>query len=148
MCSQVALTFGEERRLDVGKVLDDVLKGKEVAMITLFGAEPPGSDTVWVNAMIHEWTLITRKSPGTYLVSYIVKVVSDKGAKKGKIVLVNGDSYMIPAIKIGLAKKWLFEIWKFTNTIPTELNNLKRDSADLLEILNLDDFLFPCFPPH
>ena len=130
-----------EGRLDIGKSIDVVVTDREVAMVTLYGSEPPPMDSVWDEVQKHGWTVVIRKShTAIQLTTDIVKVVSDESVAKGKIVIVNGNAYMKPAIKKGLAKKWPFDIWMWKSGVQNLLD-LKDENGEFIKIISLDSHL-------
>ena len=116
---------------DIGTVIGAVAKGKDVAMTTLYGSEPPQSHTVRAE---HNLTVNVNKPTAPHLSTDIVKVVTDAGVKEGKIVIVNADDYMIPAVKIGLENKWSFDIWLRERDMANKLNKLADENPNSVKI--------------
>ena len=123
---------------DIGHLIGFVVSDREFAMATLYGYKPGSSDTVWDKISKHESTLVLKMSSHTSLVSDIVSVVSRRGVKKGTVVIVNVDPYMIPAITVGLKKRWPFEVWMSSSRDPVALRKLAQESGDQLKIRILD----------
>ena len=127
---------------DTGHLIDTVVEDREFAMATLYGYKPGSSDTVWDKISEHGPTLVLKMSSGTVLISDIVSLVSGRGVKKGTAVVVNGDSYMIPAITVGLKKNWPFEIWMWNSRDSVEMRKLAQESSQQLKICYLDEILW------
>ena len=126
---ETAKTPGDAKaRLDFGKVIGAVAKGKDVAKTTLYGSKPPQLDTVWADPI--KATMNPNKPTAPYLSSDIVKVVSDAGLKEGKIVIVNADDYVIPAVNIGLQNKWSFDIWLRERDMESEVIKLASEKPN------------------
>ena len=126
---------------DTGHLIDTVVGDREFAMATLYGYKPGSSDNICDKFSEHGRTLVLKMSPGTVLISDIVSLVSGRGVKKGTTVVVNGDSYMIPAITVGLKKNWRFEIWMWNNRDSVEIRKLEQESSHQLKICSLDEIL-------
>ena len=126
---ETAKTPGDDKaRLDFGKVIGAVAKGKDVVKTTLYGSEPPQSDTVWADPI--KATMNPNKPTAPHLSSDIVEVVTDAGMKEGKIVIVNADDYMIPALNIGLQNKWSFDLWLRKRDTECKLVELARGNPN------------------
>ena len=123
---------------DTGHLIDTVVSDREFAMATLYGYKPGSSDTVWDKISKHGSTLVLKMSSRTCLVSDIVSVVSRRGVKKGTVVIVNVDPYMIPAIAVGLKKRWPFEVWMSNSCDPVAVRKLAKETGDQLKIGLLD----------
>lgn len=120
--------------LDIGRVIGTVAEGKDVAMTTLYGSEPLQSHTARAE---HNLIVNVNKPIAPHLSADIVKVVTDAGVKEGKIVIVNANDYVIPAVRIGLDNKWSFDIWLRERDMANKLKKYADEKPNSVKIFFL-----------
>jgi uncharacterized LabA/DUF88 family protein len=110
-------------RIDFGKLLEHIRKGRTIVEAQLYGSEPPPNDTVWNAAKEHGYSpkvfkrsfLNREKKVDTQLCVDVTRTVYTNLPKGRTMVLIAGDADYVPAIEVALHQGWKVEVYFWTN---------------------------------
>ena len=143
-------------RLDMGRLAEQVRRGRPIIDAQLYGSEPPEIDTIWQLATKKGWevnrfkrNLISGKEKqlDTSIVADITELVCHSEVRKLKfsklknvIVLVAGDSDFIPAIRKVIAQNgwWRIEVWGLAHSMSNAIKQLSKEYPDIVQINYMD----------
>lgn len=121
-------SFGDDRkdaafRIDFGKLLDHVGKGRTIVEAKLYGSEPPPNDTVWNIAKdrgfapkVFKRDFRNReKKVDTQLCVDVTRTVYTNLPSNRVLVLIAGDADYLPAVEVALQQKWKAEVYFWAN---------------------------------
>ena len=119
-------------RLDFGRLLTHVVRGREIVQANLYGSEPPPNDTVWNIAKNRGFapTVFKRnfanreKKVDTQLCVDATRAAFTHHPKGRVLVLLAGDADYLPAIEMALDRGWSAEVHFWANAN----NELRRDT--------------------
>lgn len=129
-------------RTEFGKLLKFTAKGIKNAHATLYGSEPPASDSVWKMAESEGWTIILshknckgkEKQVDTKMVADIVETVCTESP--GTMILITGDSDFVCAINKSKEKNWKVEVYGWSKSMSEEIKQLQDDTNVKVECLD------------
>lgn len=110
-------------RLDFGRVIDYVSKGRVIKEARLYGSEPPPNDTVW-NMAIREGFQVKvskrnfrdqEKYVDTQMCVDVTKAVYTTDPKDRVLIILAGDSDYLPTFKEAKSKGWKIEVYFWSN---------------------------------
>lgn len=109
-------------RVDFGKLLTKVAKGRVVSHAILVGSRPPANDTVWDAAeeqgfqvTVHDRSTSNKeKAVDTELVAQGTEIVCTVQNPQ-HIAILSGDRDFIPLVNIAQRRGWSVEMWAFKN---------------------------------
>lgn len=132
-------------RVDFGRLLTTVAKGRVVSHAILVGSRPPQNDSVWdaaerygFNVTVHERNAANKeKAVDTELVAQGTEVVCTVPTPQ-YIAVLSGDRDFIPLVKVAQRRNWSVEMWAFKNAF-----NPAGEMATTVDIINPLDDVFP-----
>ena len=125
-------------RFDIGQLNEVVAEGREVSGRMLYGSKPPPVDTVWAKMEEQGWNVdIKQKSYHTrkekqvdvQLVTDVVSLVHRM--KNGTVIIVSGDSELLPAINEVLSRGWKVEVWSWKQAMSANIREHDRRGKGL-----------------
>ena len=143
-------------RLDMGRLAEQVRKGRPIIDAQLYGSEPPEIDTIWQLATKKGWEVNRfkrnvisgkEKQLDTSIVADITELVCHSQVRKLKfeklknvIVLVAGDSDFIPAIRKVISQNgwWRIEVWGLARSMSNDIKQLSKEYPDIVQINYMD----------
>ena len=128
-------------RIDVGKLLYLLAKGRNVVSAKLYGSEPPPVDTVWAKAEERGWKVLVNerskltgkeKRVDTKLVAHATRDACEYNPP-GTMIFISGDADIIEAIEIALEKSWNVEVYMWQHATSNEFRKLKGCLVEYLD---------------
>lgn len=110
-------------RLDAGKLLNHVLKGRKLAAAPyLYGSIPPPNDTVWekirkagYDVKLFERNIRNKEKGLDMEIGLDMNDVSRDVAPAGTMILVAGDADYVPVLKRLIGRGWKVEVYYWSN---------------------------------
>jgi NYN domain len=135
-------------RIDIGKLCDVLLDGRNLSFGKLYGSEPPSLDTVWKKIREHGLNVSTyqrdskhkEKELDNALTADATEYVCEMkaGGKTGTVLIVAGDRDYFPVVDKILKYGWKVEMSAFSVSINKKLKNLE-ESNKLFQIKTLEN---------
>lgn len=119
-------------RIDFGRLLEHVRRGRTIVEAGLYGSEPPPNDTVWNIAKecgfrpkVFKRNFQGReKKVDTQLCVDAIKALYSHTPKDRSLVLLAGDADYVPVVETALAREWKVEVHFWANAS----KELRQDS--------------------
>lgn len=133
-------------RVDLGKVLKLLAKGRPISKAILYGSYPPRNDSYWDAAERENFEVKTferrwghEKKVDGAMIADIVNFLHKYCTKESAVfIIVTGDSDFRPAIEIVLGEEVPVELWSWGHAMAAEYRRLARTSHGLFTVNELD----------
>ena len=110
-------------RIDFGRLLEHVGKGRTIVEAQLYGSEPPPNDTVWEIAKERGFSpkVFKRnfqnqeKKVDTQLCVDVTKTLFSYSPTDRVLLLIAGDADYLPAVEMALKREWKVEVYFWAN---------------------------------
>ncbi|XP_048254910.1 uncharacterized protein LOC125381661 [Haliotis rufescens] len=139
-------------RIEFGELATFISNERQIKEATLYGSEPPPSDSVWEKGREQGWKVNLsqkcrwsgkEKMVDTQIVADVTELVCDpKNREHGStVVIVSGDKDMYPCIEKAMARQWNVEVWAMENSLSEGLKSLNKQNQFVkVQIFLKEDF--------
>lgn len=113
-------------RIDFGKLLTIVAQGKSIRKAILVGSRPPKNDSLWYQAKVNGFEVITHDRNGfnkekaidTELVAKGVEIICT--TEPAILKILSGDSDFLPLVNMANSHSWETEMWAFSSAFTND----------------------------
>ncbi|XP_071086869.1 uncharacterized protein [Haliotis cracherodii] len=126
-------------RIEFGELATFISNERKIKEATLYGSEPPPSDSVWEKGREQGWKVnLSQKNScsgkekmvDTQIVADVTELVCDPQNREhgSTVVIVSGDIDMCPCIEKATARNWNVEVWAMENSLSGGLKKLPKQN--------------------
>jgi hypothetical protein len=132
-------------RVDLGRFLTLVTKGRIISKSFLYGSTPPLNDSVWKAAEEKRFVVQKYSRSGSgkakeVHAAMVCDIMETPNDTNTVCIIVTGDRNLKPVIDNKLENGVHIELWSWNNALATEFRQLANTNSELFEANLLDNF--------
>ena len=146
-CLRLRVPQDPRCRIDIGKLVNLVLRGRILLHGSLYGSEPPALDSVWrkicergLNVEVFKKNFKGKEKEVDAAMSIdAIAYALESPARKHTVIIIAGDRDYCPLVRKLLRKKreWKVELVAFQNSISPQMKAIKSANFEIITLESL-----------